>query len=52
MRFLEERIFMTAVTVTEARANLCMLIDDANVNHEPFAITSKRGNAVLLAEDD
>ena len=43
---------MTAVNVTEARANLYKLIDDASVSHEPVVITGKRGNAVLLAEDD
>jgi antitoxin YefM len=40
------------VNVTEARANLYKLIDDASVSHEPVVITGKRGNAVLLAEDD
>ena len=43
---------MTTLTVTEARANLYKLIDDASVNHEPVIITGKRGNAVLLAEGD
>ena len=43
---------MTTVNVTEARANLFKLIDDASVNHEPVLITGKRGNAVLLAEGD
>ena len=43
---------MTTVNITEARANLCKLIDDASVSHEPVVITGKRGNAVLLAEDD
>jgi antitoxin YefM len=43
---------MTTVNVTEARANLYKLIDDTSVNHEPVVITGKRGNAVLLAEDD
>ena len=43
---------MTTVNVTEARANLDKLIDDASVSHEPVVITGKRGNAVLLAEDD
>ena len=43
---------MTTLNVTEARANLYNLIDDATVNHEPVVITGKRGNAVLLAEDD
>jgi PHD/YefM family antitoxin component YafN of YafNO toxin-antitoxin module len=43
---------MTTVNVTESRANLYKLIDDASVSHEPVVITGKRGNAVLLAEDD
>jgi len=43
---------MTTVNVTEARANLYKLIDDASVSHEPVVITGKRGNAVLLAEED
>jgi len=43
---------MATLTVTEARANLYKLIDDASVNHEPVIITGKRGNAVLLAEGD
>ena len=43
---------MTTVNVTEARANLYKLIDDASVSHEPVVITGKRGNAVLIAEDD
>ena len=43
---------MTTLNVTEARANLYKLIDDTTVNHEPVVITGKRGNVVLLAEDD
>ena len=43
---------MTTLNVTEARANLYKLIDDTLANHEPVVITGKRGNAVLLAEDD
>lgn len=43
---------MTTVNVTEARANLYKLIDEASVSHEPVVITGKRGNAVLLSEDD
>tara|TARA_B110000503_G_scaffold35910_1_gene58746 strand:+ start:136 stop:378 length:243 start_codon:yes stop_codon:yes gene_type:complete len=43
---------MTTLNVTEARANLYKLIDETLVNHEPVVITGKRGNAVLLAEDD
>ena len=43
---------MTTLNVTEARANLYKLIDDTTVSHEPVVITGKRGNVVLLAEDD
>ena len=43
---------MTTLSVTEARANLYKLIDDTSVSHEPVIITGKRGNVVLLAEDD
>ena len=43
---------MTTLNVTEARANLYKLIDDTSVSHQPVVITGKRGNAVLLAEDD
>ena len=43
---------MTTVNVTEARANLYKLIDERSISHEPVVITGKRGNAVLLAEDD
>ena len=43
---------MTLVNATQARANLYKLIDEANEGHEPITITSKRGNAVLIAEED
>ena len=43
---------MTTLNVTEARAKLYKLIDDTTASHEPVVITGKRGNAVLLAEDD
>ena len=43
---------MTTLNVTEARANLYKLIDETTASHEPVVITGKRGNAVLLAEDD
>ena len=43
---------MTTLNVTEARANLYKLIDDAAISHQPVIITGKRSNAVLLAEDD
>jgi len=43
---------MTTLNATEARAKLYRLIDLAAVTHQPITITGKRGNAVLLAEED
>jgi len=43
---------MSTLNVTEARANLYNLIDETAETHEPILITGKRGNAVLLAEED
>ena len=43
---------MTTLTASEARANLYRLIDDAASSHQPVTITGKRGNAVLIAEED
>jgi len=43
---------MTALSTTEARAKLYSLIDEAATTHEPILITGKRGNAVLLSEED
>ena len=43
---------MATLNATEAKANLYKLIADTSVNHEPVIIIGKRGNAVLLAEDD
>ncbi len=43
---------MPTLSVTEARAKLYRLIDETADSHEPVLITSRRGNAVLLSEDD
>ena len=43
---------MTTLNATEARANLYKLIDETLTTHQPIRITGKRGNAVLLSEDD
>ena len=43
---------MTTVTATKARNNLYRLIDETNESHIPIQITGKRGNAVLVSEDD
>ena len=43
---------MATVSATEARKRLYALIDEVGASHEPVQITSKRGNAVLLSEED
>ena len=43
---------MTVLRVSEARANLYQLIDEAARSHQPVLITGKRNNAVLVSEDD
>ena len=43
---------MLSITATKARETLYKLIDQAKAEGEPIKITGKRGNAVLLSEDD
>ncbi len=43
---------MTTVNATEARSRFYKLIDEAADTHEPIIITGKRGNAVLVSEED
>ena len=43
---------MTTLSASEARANLYRLIDQAAESHKPIVISGKRGNAVLIAEQD
>ena len=43
---------MKTITVSKARANLYKLLEDSARSHEPLVITGKRGNAVLVAEED
>lgn len=43
---------MSTFNSTEARSKLYALIDEATDTHEPILITGKRGNAVLIAEED
>ena len=43
---------MTTLDATEARSRLHNLIDETAQTHRPILITGKRGNAVLLAEED
>ncbi|WP_028574934.1 type II toxin-antitoxin system Phd/YefM family antitoxin [Desulfonatronovibrio hydrogenovorans] len=43
---------MPTLSATEARTKLYRLIDQTSQSHEPIVITGKRGNAVLISEDD
>ncbi|MDF1537093.1 MAG: type II toxin-antitoxin system Phd/YefM family antitoxin [bacterium] len=43
---------MKTMSVSKARANLYKLLEEAGQSHEPLVITGKRGNAVLVAEED
>ena len=43
---------MTTLNVTNARKELYRLVDDANLYGEPTLIVGKRGNAVLVSEED
>lgn len=41
-----------SITASEARKNLFPLIEKVNEDREPIEITSKRGDAVLMARAD
>lgn len=43
---------MPTLNATEARAKLYGLIDETAASHEPVIIKGKRGNAVLISEED
>ena len=43
---------MPILSATEARTKLYRLIDETADSHEPVIITGKRGNAVLISEED
>jgi PHD/YefM family antitoxin component YafN of YafNO toxin-antitoxin module len=43
---------MKTITATEARRILYRLLDEITVTSEPVQITGKRGNAILVSEDD
>lgn len=48
----KEKMKMKTITITEARNNIYALIDMLSIESEPIQITGKRGNAVLISEDD
>ena len=43
---------MTTLNATEARSKLYALMDEAAISHQPILITGKRGNSILLSEED
>jgi len=43
---------MVTKTATQARADLYRLLDEVARTHEPVAITGRRHNGVLIAEED
>ena len=43
---------MTILNATEARSKLYSLIDETIRTHQPVVITGKRGNALLVSEED
>ena len=43
---------MTAISASEARANLFRLIDEAASSHKPLLISGKRNSAVLVSAED
>ena len=43
---------MSAINITNARKELYNLVEDVNLYSEPTLIVSKKGNAVLVSEND
>lgn len=43
---------MDIINATNARKNLYRLIEELSKSHEPIHITSKKGSAVLISEED
>lgn len=43
---------IATITATEARRRLYQLLDEVSASHQPVQITGRRGNAVLVSEDD
>ncbi|HCJ12068.1 MAG TPA: hypothetical protein DHV51_03105 [Opitutae bacterium] len=52
MFFRSHRTSMKTITVTQTRSLLCRLINDTYEHHDPIKIRSKRGNVVLMSEED
>ncbi len=40
------------IPVSQARANIYSLMDETTQTHEPILITGKRGNVVMISQED
>ena len=49
---MSQRLAMTTLTASEARANLYRLIDQTAESHQPVVIAGKNSTAVLVAAED
>lgn len=45
-------VYMTSISATKARAKLYSLILEVQKGNDPVLITGKKGNAVLVSEED
>ena len=52
LRTIVSEIKLPIIKATDARSKLYRLIDEVTSSHNPITITGKRGNAVLLSEED
>jgi antitoxin YefM len=52
LRTISAEIKMSVIKATDARSKLYRLIDEVSSSHNQITITGKRGNAVLLSEED
>lgn len=52
LRTICVEVKMPVIKATDARSKLYRLIDEVSSSHNPITITGKRGNAVLISEDD
>jgi len=43
---------MKSFTVTDLRKNLYKIVEETSETHEPVHIYGKKGNAVMVSEDD
>lgn len=43
---------MKTIPVTKVRQNIYKILEQVRTNSEPIQITSKKGNAILISEED